>query len=135
VGVGCFLVLLCMASAAYFSLIGDALPSEQRAIGFSLQSILKRVPIVIAPLVGGLIIARHGIIPGVHLGLIVTLAIAVVTALLIRFINITHASHHAINIFGVWKSFQISLKRLLVSDIFIRTCEGMTDVLVILYVT
>ncbi|PYS26099.1 MAG: MFS transporter, partial [Acidobacteria bacterium] len=52
-----------------------------------------------------------------------------------RLINITGEAHHPTNIFGVWDSFQSGLKRLLVSDIFIRTCEGMTDVLVILYVT
>jgi MFS family permease len=124
-----------MASPAIFAVIGDALPAEKRAMGFSIQSILKRVPIVIAPIVGGIIIASRGIISGVRLGLIVTLLIASLTALLIRLINIPQAAHHAINIFGVWKSFQSGLKRLLVSDIFIRTCEGMTDVLVILYVT
>ena len=124
-----------MASPAIFAVIGDTLPPEHRAMGFSIQSILKRVPSVIAPIAGGLLIASFGIVRGVRIGLIVTLAIAVVTAVLIRFINIAHASHHATNIVGVWKSFQSSLKRLLVSDIFIRTCEGMTDVLVILYVT
>src|SRR5437870_4535936 len=61
-----------MASPAMFAVIGDALPPEHRAMGFSIQSILKRVPIVIAPVVGGLIIASRGIIPGVRLGLIVT---------------------------------------------------------------
>lgn len=124
-----------MVSPAIFAIIGDALPAEKRAMGFSIQSILKRVPMVIAPVIGGIIIARRGIIPGVHLGLIVTLAIAAVTALLIRFINITHEAHQSINIFGVWDSFQHGLKRLLISDIFIRTCEGMADVLVILYIT
>lgn len=124
-----------MASPAIFAVIGDALPAEKRAMGFSIQSILKRVPIVIAPVVGGIIIASRGVVSGVRLGLIVTLVFAAFTALLIRLINIPQAAHHAINIFGVWKSFQSGLKRLLISDIFIRTCEGMADVLVILYVT
>ena len=124
-----------MASPAIFAVIGDALPVEKRAMGFSIQSILKRVPIVIAPIIGGVIIARRGVISGVHFGLVVTLAIAAITALLIRLINITHEAHRSINIFGVWDSFQRGLKRLLISDIFIRTCEGMADVLVILYVT
>src|SRR2546430_12743608 len=124
-----------MASPAMFAVIGDSLPPEKRAMGFSIQSFLKRVPIVIAPIVGGVIIARRGIVSGVRLGLIVTLAIAAMTFLLIRLINITSEAHHPTNIFGVWDSFQSGLKRLLVSDIFIRTCEGMTDVLVILYVT
>jgi len=124
-----------MASPAIFAVIGDALPTEKRAMGFSIQSILKRVPIVIAPVIGGIIIASRGIVTGVHLGLIITLAIAAMTFLLIRLINITSEAHHSTNIFGVWDSFQSELKRLLISDIFIRTCEGMTDVLVILYVT
>jgi hypothetical protein len=104
-------------------------------MGFSVQSILKRVPIVIAPVVGGVIIARRGVVSGVHVGLIVTLAIAAVTGLLIRLINAQPAPHFSVNIFGVWRLFQGGLKRLLISDIFIRICEGMADVLVILYVT
>jgi len=124
-----------MASPAIFAVIGDSLPKEKRAMGFTIQSILKRVPVVIAPIVGGVIIASQGIVSGVHLGLLVTLAVAALTALLIRFINITALPHQPANIFGVWKSFQAGLKRLLISDIFIRTCEGMADVLIILYVT
>ena len=124
-----------MASPAIFAIIGDALPPEKRAMGFSIQSILKRVPIVIAPLIGGVIITSRGIISGVRIGLLVTLLIAFMTAVLICFININREAHTAINIFGVWESLRINLKRLLVSDIFIRTCEGMADVLVILYVT
>jgi MFS family permease len=124
-----------MASPAIFAIIGDALPPEKRAMGFSIQSILKRVPIVIAPLVGGVIITSRGIVTGVRVGLIVTLVIALMTAVLISFININREAHAVINIFGVWKSLRSNLKRLLVSDIFIRVCEGMADVLVILYVT
>jgi MFS family permease len=124
-----------MASPAMFAIIGDALPPEKRAMGFSIQSILKRLPIVIAPLVGGVIITSRGIVTGVRVGLIVTLGIALMTAVLIGFINIKREAHAAINIFGVWKSLRSNLKRLLVSDIFIRVCEGMADVLVILYVT
>lgn len=124
-----------MASPAIFAVIGDSLPKEKRAMGFTIQSILKRVPIAIAPVVGGIIIASRGVVSGVHLGLIVTLALALLTALLIRFINIVRLPHQPANILGVWNSFPAPLKRLLISDIFIRTCEGMTDVLVILYVT
>ncbi len=124
-----------MASPAIFAVIGDSLPTEKRAMGFTIQSILKRVPIVIAPVIGGVIIASRGIVGGVHIGIIITLALVGLTVLLIRFINIARVAHYEINIVGVWKSFQKGLKRLLISDIFIRTCEGMADVLIILYVT
>jgi len=124
-----------MASPAIFSVIGEALPKEKRAMGFTIQSILKRVPIVIAPIVGGAIIGSLGIVLGIHVGLVITLVIVVLTVCLIRLINIARVAQHPTNIFGVWNSLQHGLKRLLISDIFIRTCEGMADVLIILYVT
>ncbi|MEY2505582.1 MAG: hypothetical protein QOG27_1862, partial [Verrucomicrobiota bacterium] len=124
-----------MASPAIFAVVGDALPKEKRAMGFTIQSILKRVPIMIAPIVGGIIIASSGVVSGLHRGLIITMILAVLTALLIRFINIARLPTHAANIFGVWKSLQAGLKHLLISDILIRTCEGMADVFIILYVT
>src|SRR5258708_14016826 len=124
-----------MASPAIFAVIGDSLPKERRAMGFTIQSILKRVPVMIAPVVGGILIASRGVVSGVHLGLMITLALVALTALLIRFINIARLPHQPTNIFGVWNSFQSGLKRLLISDIFIRTCEGMADVFIILYVT
>ena len=124
-----------MASPAVFAVIGDSLPRERRAMGFTLQSILKRVPIVIAPMIGGALIASRGVLSGVHIGLVITLVLAAVTALLVLRINIPVQRAEAINIRGVWRSFHGALKRLLISDAIIRTCEGMTGVFAILYVT
>jgi MFS family permease len=124
-----------MASPAIFAVIGDALPRERRAMGFTLQSILKRVPIVIAPLVGGALIASLGIIKGIRTGLLITLVLAGLTVLLLLKVNITVQTSRTTGIVGVWRSFHGALKRLLVSDVIIRTCEGMTGVITILYVT
>jgi MFS family permease len=124
-----------MASPAIFALIGDSLPPARRAMGFTLQSILKRVPIVIAPVIGGLLIAKFGIVQGIHRGLLITLALAAVTFLLVLKVKVEIKTAKAINIRGVWRSFHAALKRLLISDVIIRMCEGMTGVLTILYVT
>lgn len=124
-----------MASPAIFAIIGDSLPRERRAMGFTLQSILKRVPTVIAPIIGGSLIASLGITTGIHTGLLITLILAAITFLLVLNINVTIGKAKATNIRGVWQSFHSALKRLLISDIIIRTCEGMTGVLTILYVT
>ncbi|MCA1607502.1 MAG: MFS transporter, partial [Acidobacteria bacterium] len=72
-----------MASPAIFAIIGDALPPERRAMGFTLQSIFKRVPIVIAPIVGGVLIASMGMVAGIRAGLLITLALAAFTFLLV----------------------------------------------------
>jgi MFS family permease len=124
-----------MASPAIFAIIGDALPKERRAMGFTLQSILKRVPIVIAPIAGGILISSLGVVKGIHVALLITLVLALLTMLLVARINITVNALHTTGIVGVWKTFHIDLKRLLVSDVIIRTCEGMTGVITILYVT
>ena len=124
-----------MASPAIFAIIGDALPRERRAMGFTLQSILKRVPIVIAPILGGVLISRLGVVKGIHVSLLVTLVLAFATILLVSRINITINALHTTSIVGVWQTFHSALKRLLVSDVIIRTCEGMTGVITILYVT
>ena len=124
-----------MASPAIFAVIGDALPRERRAMGFTLQSILKRVPIVIAPVAGGALIASLGVVKGIHVALVITLLLAVVTLICVSRINVTVSTLHATGIVGVWQTFHAALKRLLISDVIIRTCEGMTGVITILYVT
>lgn len=124
-----------MASPAIFAVIGDSLPPERRAMGFTLQSIWKRVPIVIAPIIGGAVIATMGIVKGVRAGLLVTIALAAFTSLLVLKVNITIKASAPTNISGVWRSFHAALKRLLISDVIIRMCEGMSGVFMILYVT
>lgn len=123
-----------MASPAIFALIGDALPQERRAMGFTIQSILKRVPIIISPLIGGALIARAGLTRGIHIGFVITLCLAAVTLVLLHRINVEVKFADAVSIRGVWHSFHRALKRLLISDIIIRTCEGLTGVLTVLYV-
>jgi MFS family permease len=135
VGLGFAMAWHSMASPAIFAVIGDALPKEKRAMGFTLQSILKRVPMVVSPLIGGALIAGLGISRGVRAGLVVTLILALITSLIVLAINIPVKAGAIVNIRGVWRSFHHALKRLLISDIFIRTCEGMADIFVILYVT
>ncbi len=135
VGLALVMAWQSMASPAIFAVIGDALPRERRAMGFTLQSILKRVPIVIAPLAGGILIASLGIVKGIHAALLITLVLALVSMLILSRINVAVHALQTTGIVGVWRSFHRALKRLLVSDVIIRTCEGMTGVITILYVT
>jgi len=65
-----------MASPTLFAVVGDALPREKRTLGFTVQSILRRGPIVVAPTIGGILIAHWGIRGGVRLGLLVSIMLA-----------------------------------------------------------
>jgi MFS family permease len=124
-----------MASPAMFATIGDALPKERRAFGFTIYSVLKRVPMVISPVVGGALMAAWGLRNGMRAGLATTLLFAGIAVPLLLLINLRVPAKDSVKLRGVWSAFHATLKRLLVSDIAIRTCEGIADIFTVLYVT
>ena len=136
VGLAFVMAWASMASPALFAVVGDALPRERRAMGFTVQSILRRLPIVIAPTLGGLTIAALGVRAGIRAGLAVTVILAGVTLLAVRRVDIPVAPQHGpTNIAGVWRALPAAFRRLLASDVFIRTSEGLVDVFLVLYAT
>jgi MFS family permease len=124
-----------MASPTMFAVIGEALPSDRRAMGFSVQSMLRRVPIAIAPVLGGVLIARHGVLQGVRLGLAVTVTLAFATIGLVSRLRLPEApgAVHATSMGAIWRAVPQPLRRLLVSDILVRTCEALVDVFLVIY--
>jgi MFS family permease len=124
-----------MGSPTIFATIGDALPRERRAMGFTVQSMLKRIPMVVSPLIGGAMIGALGLQGGIRTGLVITLGLAGLTVPLLLTLRLPVTPPVALKMRGVWDSFHPTLKRLLVSDIVIRMCEGMADIFVVLYVT
>jgi MFS family permease len=123
-----------MASPTLFAVVGDALPKERRALGFTVQSMLRRIPIALAPALGGLAIASYGVVGGVRLGLVVTLVLTGLTLTVAWRINIpVTRDEEPVNIRLVWRRLPTPLRWLLVSDIFVRTCEGLVDVFIVIY--
>jgi len=127
-----------MASPATFALIAERLPKERRAMGFTVQAILKRVPVMLSPSIGGLLIAKYGLLPGIRTSLLITASLALIAIFAQRRlyeVAAAQAKVSALNLREQFKALHRGLKRLLVSDIFIRTCEGMVNVFVVLYAT
>jgi MFS family permease len=125
-----------MASPTLFAVVGDALPPERRTMGFTVQSILRRVPIVVAPTLGGLLIAAHGVRGGVRTGLAVTIGLSLATLAVAWRVRIPLVADAApTDLRGVWRALPAPLRRLLASDILVRTCEGLVDVFLVLYAT
>ncbi len=127
-----------MSLPATFAVIGDSLAQSRRAIGFSVQSILKRLPIVVAPAVGGWLLLRLGIIQGFRVGLACTIALAV-TALWFqqkyyRDKPLARPPRPS-GIGPTYRGFDPGLKRLLLSDILARFAEGMPAALIVIYAT
>src|SRR2546421_3581509 len=70
-----------MASPAMFAMIAERLPRERRAMGFTVQAILKRVPVMLSPAIGGLLIASLGLVRGIRISLLTTTALTLIAIL------------------------------------------------------
>src|SRR5207253_6385995 len=78
-GMFLFLSWTCFSLPATFSLVGAALEANRHSMGVGVQSVIKRLPIMIAPIMGGMLIDRFGVINGVRIALTVSIFLSVVT--------------------------------------------------------
>jgi MFS family permease len=136
------LLVMAWKSGAFpttFAVIGDALPKGRRAIAFSVQSILVRVPRVIGAPIGGLLIVTLGVVTGVRVALCATLVIAIGVVLTQRRAFREDESPGSAeadrNARQVWAAMRPELKCLLLADILVRVGEGLAAAFIVLYVT
>src|SRR5436305_2211230 len=81
-GMFLFLSWTCFSLPATFSLIGATLGANRYSMGVGVQSVIKRLPIMIAPIFGGILIDRFGILTGVRIGLVVSIVLSAGTIFL-----------------------------------------------------
>ncbi|HEV7765329.1 MAG TPA: MFS transporter [Thermoanaerobaculia bacterium] len=124
-----------MASPSMFAIIGDVLPREQRTMAFTVQALLRRTPMAIAPIIGGSLIAAYGITRGMRSGLILAIVLAAIAMFVLRYVRIPTVPHERLQVSGVWRTFPQPLRTLLLSDIIVRTCEGLVNVFLVIYAT
>jgi MFS family permease len=121
---------------AVFAIIGDNLPQTRRAIGFGVQSILKRVPIVVAPPLGGALIAALGFVAGLRVAFAATIVLALAGIAVVRryYREQAPVPDGALTFRGVWRQMDARLRRLLAADCLARLAEGIPKVFIVLYV-
>jgi MFS family permease len=127
-----------LALPATFALIGDSLPPERRAMGFTVQSILKRVPIVLAPPLGGLLIGSLGLVAGVRVGLALTLILGLLSLLAQHrfYVEVPLEARPApAALRHTLQALPAALKRLLLAESIVRMGQGLAEIFVVLYVT
>ena len=127
-----------LALPATFAVIAESLPPDRRAMGFTVQSILKRLPIVLAPPLGGLLIGSVGLVAGVRVGLTITVVLGILS-LLAQHRFYAEAPLEArpapIGLTHTWRALPVALKRLLMAESIVRTGQGLAEIFVVLYVT
>src|SRR5437867_1790927 len=125
-----------------FSVVATSLAANRHTMGIGVQSMVRRVPMMLGPLLGGALVTRFGWLQGVRWALLACIGLGLVTAAFQWFmientpnqavISENH-SRPATNFFAVVQSFTPALRELLVSDILIRFCERIPYAFVILW--
>ena len=136
-GMFLFLSWTCFSLPATFSLVGAALEANRHSMGVGVQSVIKRLPIMIAPIIGGMLIDRFGVINGVRIALTVSIFLSVVTI----FVQAQLREEARVQLektdrWNFWRSlrqFNSPMRRLLLSDILIRFCERIPYAWVVIF--
>lgn len=127
-----------MSQPAIFALIGDTLSQSKRAMGFSVQSIWKRVPIVIAPPLGGYLLAKLGVVSGMHVGFAFSLLFALVAIYLqSHFYQARPPTRQEVGsakLISIWRIMPVSLRHLLLADCLVRFGANVAAIYVVLWV-
>ncbi|MGH2575393.1 MAG: MFS transporter, partial [Ignavibacteria bacterium] len=119
---------------ACMSLITKSLNRNKTAMGISMHSIIRRFPMMLGPIIGGILITNYGLINGIK----ITFAISILLCLAGIFFqqkmvqDITER-YEKIAPFLLWQRFDKRLKYLLISDILVRFCEQIPYVFVVIW--
>lgn len=132
-----FLSWTCFSLPATFSLIAETLEANRHSMGIGMQSVIKRLPIMIAPFLGGVLIDRFGMITGVRIGLLISIIVSVATVGVQRQLrDVPKIAATTLERWTFWRSlgnFNAPLRSLLLSDILVRFCERIPFAWVVIY--
>lgn len=133
-----FLSWSAISLPATMSLIAKVLPVNKRTMGVSMHSLVRRIPMALGPVLGGLCIGMWGEKDGIRIAFIFALLLAVVAAVLQQRLieDNTRQQKEALpekNPLRLFKYMNKPLRRLLLSDILVRFCEQIPYAFVVVW--
>src|SRR6266403_301883 len=135
-GMFLFLSWSCFSLPATFSLVAAALEANRHSMGIGVQAVIKRLPIMIAPFFGGVLIDRFGVIGGVRIALVISIVLSGATIFvqqLLRDEPKEETPGERLNFWQSLREFNSPMRRLLLSDILIRFCERIPYAWVVIF--
>ena len=136
-GMFLFLSWTCFSLPAAFSLVGATLAANRYSMGIGVQSVIKRLPIMIAPFFGGILIDHFGVIVGVRIALLISILLSAATLFAQwQLREEPEDEGKKIERWNFWRSlgqFNRPMRRLLLSDILIRFCERIPYAWVVIF--
>ncbi len=130
-----FLAWSALSFPSTMTMVSDLLPKSKRAMGVSMHSIIRRIPMGSGPVIGGVLIAHYGVVTGVRLAFGFAFLLGIISIFIQqRMVSPEKKPYEPLHFFELFKRFSPSLKNLLVSDILIRFCEQIPYAFVVLWV-
>jgi len=139
IGAVFFLSWTAISLPATMGLVAKVLPKNKRTMGVSVHSLVRRVPMALGPIVGGIFVDRFGKVTGVRLAFVCALAMAIVALIAQQWLieddrkKTSDAPAGERNPFAIFKLMSPSLKNLLVADILVRFCEQIPYAFVVIW--
>ena len=135
-----FLAWSALSLPATFSVVATSLEKNRHTMGVGVQSMIRRVPMMVGPLLGGWLLTRFGWTEGVRYALLLCIAMSLLTAVFQWFMFEPEEKGSTkknpavqMSFSGIVKCFTPALRELLVSDMLIRFCERIPYAFVILW--
>jgi len=136
-----FLSWTAISLPASMSLVARVLPRDKRTMGVTMHSLIRRVPMALGPVIGGLFIAVWGEHTGVRLAFLVALAMALIALIMQQKMIADDPAGEdgdsgpplTRNPFKAMRQMTPALKNLLISDILIRFCEQIPYAFVVVW--
>jgi len=137
-GAALFISWSSISAPATLSLIYTVLPGGKRTMGVSVHSLVRRLPMALGPVLGGVFIGVWGERDGVRYAFVVALALAAVALLLQQGLITDEAARATVGApqgspRRLWARMSPALRRLLVSDILVRFCEQIPYAFVVVW--
>lgn len=121
---------------ATMELVATVLPLNQRTMGVSMHSLVRRIPMALGPVLGGAAIGLLGEVRGVRLAFGAALLLAGISLLLQRTMLADVAPGEKPAALRAPRSMGLispALRRLLISDILVRFCEQIPYAFVVIW--
>ncbi len=133
-----FLAWSALSLPTTFAVVATSLQAHQHAMGIGVQSMVRRVPMLLGPLAGGWLVTNCGWATGVKYALALCVVLSSLTMLFQWFLlepteDSTTRTITTTSFGKIVKSFTPALRELLVSDILIRFCERIPYAFVVLW--
>jgi MFS family permease len=127
-----------MSLPATLSVVATSLDRDRHTMGMGVQGLVRRVPMLVGPLIGGWLITRFGWSDGVRYAIIGCIALSGATMVLQWLMKDStdveaNRAPDGLSFAQVARSFTPALRELLVSDILIRFCERIPYAFVIIW--